>query len=81
MEPAQSQQGSTRRDVDTLRALGLFMTLFSLAVLAGSFWPMSVGARVVNTVAGLILLGCGVGFLAWARSTLKRMEGEKDLKN
>jgi hypothetical protein len=69
----QEQQGPTKRDMETVMLIGFFLVFFALATLAGSLWDMSFRARVVNTVAGLVLLGIGAGALWWAKSMSTRI--------
>ncbi len=53
----------TRRDAETLLALGLFMTVLSIAVLIGTFWAERQHAMIINAVAGLVLFAIGAGFI------------------
>jgi len=63
----------TKRDAETLTALGLFISFLSVLVLIGTFWADSVRAMVVNAVAGAVLLGIGVGMIVWGRITAKKV--------
>jgi hypothetical protein len=76
----QPRPETTQRDVETLYLIGGFLTFFAMATLAGSFWPMSIRARVVNTVAGLVLLGLGLGTLYWAKCSGKSVRDQKSLR-
>jgi hypothetical protein len=62
----------TRRDADTVMAIGVFLVFFATATLIGSFWPMNYRARIVNTIGGLVLLGLGIGALWWSASLKRR---------
>jgi hypothetical protein len=52
------------RDAMVARALGAFLCLMALPVVAGTFFATLPVDRWINAVAGLILLGIGGGFLA-----------------
>lgn len=71
--PQEGQPGPTKRDGETLMLLGTFLVFFAVATLLGGFWPMNYRQRIVNTVAGLILLGIGSGALLWAKSIYTRV--------
>lgn len=60
---AAGQQGHLgRRDAETQIALGLFITVIvAIPVLIGTFWADRAAAAVINVIAGLVLLGVGVG--------------------
>lgn len=68
------QQQPTKRDMETILIIGVFLVFFALATLLGSLWDMSFRARVVNTVAGTVLLGFGLGGLYWVYSMKKRIK-------
>lgn len=70
--PEKQTQQPTRRDADTVLAIGVFLVFFASATLIGSFWPMNYRARVVNTIGGLVLLGLGIGALWWSASMKRR---------
>ena len=57
----------TARDPMVARALGAFLCVMALPVLAGTFFATLPVDRWINGVAGLILLTIGGGFLARAR--------------
>ena len=67
--PAQEGGQFAKRDAETQMVLGSFVTLIAIPVLIGSFWATTTRARVVNVVAGLVLLGIGVciAALGWRR--------------
>ncbi len=78
VNPQEGQPGPTKRDAETLLLLGTFLVFFALATLLGGFWPMNYRARIINTIAGLILLGIGSGALLWAKSIYARIrQGNK----
>lgn len=60
-----------QRDAETQMALGVFITILAIPVLIGTLWATHMHARVVNIVAGIVLLGIGVAFLGygWSRRT------------
>ena len=60
-----------QRDSETQMALGVFIFVLSLPVLLGTLWADGMHARVVNIVAGVVLLGIGVGLFGygWSRRT------------
>lgn len=60
------------RDTETLMALGIFMTVMSLPVLVATIWAGPPFDQVVNFVAGLTLLGIGLGMLYKGRTALRR---------
>ena len=72
-EPEEQHQ-PTKRDMETVLIIGVFLVFFALATLLGSFWEMSFRARFVNTVAGLVLMGFGLGALYWSYRMKKRIK-------
>jgi len=63
-----------KRDAETNIALGGFIALLSIAVLAGTLFAESSHARVVNAIAGLILLAVGAGFLLTGMKAHKKLD-------
>ena len=51
----------TRRDAETLMVLGGFVAVIAVPVLLGTAWAGRTSAMVVNIIAGLVLLGVGIG--------------------
>lgn len=71
---AERKADLSKRDAETQLALGLFVIIIALPVLAGTFWADRIHAAVVNVIAGLVLMGVGVGlayFGARARARMK----------
>lgn len=64
----------TRRDAATLMALGIFITVLAVPVLAGTFWAQRFHAAVVNIGAGVVLLGIGIGFIVRGKWTLRNLD-------
>lgn len=60
-----------KRDAETQMALGIFISILAIPVLIGSIWAPAIHARIVNIIAGVILLGIGLAFLGygWSRRT------------
>lgn len=50
-----------KRDAETQIVLGSFVAFIAVPVLIGTLWADKLSARVVNVVAGLVLLGIGLG--------------------
>ena len=69
----QDGQDHTRRDSETQIVLGAFVSVIALPVLVGTFWAETPHARIVNIVAGLVLLGIGLGMVAWGFRTKKKI--------
>ncbi|GMQ80509.1 MAG: hypothetical protein BMS9Abin04_510 [Planctomycetia bacterium] len=70
-----------RRDSLSLTIIGAFFALFSLLVLAGTFWEHRVRGIVVNIASGLTLLAVGAGMIAygyWLRRTSSPAPGDGD---
>jgi len=68
----------TRRDAETQMVLGIFITYISIPVLIGTFFAVRPHAMIVNVIAGVVLLGIGVGMAVWGRKRLKGLkEGEE----
>ena len=52
-----------KRDAETNLALGAFILILGIAVLAGTMYAESTQAMTVNAIAGGILLLIGIGFV------------------
>lgn len=63
----------TRRDAETQMILGAFVTVISIPVLIGTFWATTPHARIVNVVAGLVLLGVGLAIALWGLRTKRSL--------
>jgi len=61
-----------KRDGETQTVLGIFITVLSVPVVIGTFWAENVRQVVVNLAAGFVLMGIGIGIVAWGRATAKR---------
>lgn len=61
-----------KRDAETQTLLGLFVAILSIPVLIGTAWAENYRQVVVNVIAGLVLLGIGVGITIWGRITAKK---------
>lgn len=61
-----------RRDGAVAAVLGLFFVVLGLPVLAGTFFAGATIDRVINVVAGLLILAVGAAFLLWARRLVRR---------
>lgn len=67
----------TRRDAETLRALGYFIVALAIPVLIGTYFAFQSHkshAVVVNVIAGVILLSIGVGFVLRGHWTLRHLD-------
>ena len=62
-----------RRDAETQTMLGLFVGIMSLPVLVGTAFAEKPAAMIVNGVAGLVLLGVGVGLASWGIRARRRL--------
>ena len=62
-----------QRDAETQMALGIFITILSLPVIVGTLWANNMHSRVVNIVAGTVLLGVGVALLTYGWSKRSKM--------
>jgi hypothetical protein len=69
----QQHDHHTKRDAETLFVLGLFVTVLAVPVLIGTIWAQTGIQTVVNLVAGIILLGIGVGMVLRGRSVGKSL--------
>jgi hypothetical protein len=58
-----------------LRIMGAFFTVFGVLVLIGQGWPQSPSERLVNAIAGVLLLGIGVGVIGMAGRLARRKQG------
>ena len=58
--PADKHGQFKKRDAESQIVLGSFVTLISIPALIGTYWAKTPHARVVNVVAGLVLLGIGL---------------------
>jgi len=63
----------TKRDAETQTAIGIFVAYISIPVIVGAFLVDKVHWKVVNGVAGLVLLGIGVAIIVWGRKTAKKV--------
>lgn len=68
-------QGHTRRDGETLLMLGAFIAILSLPVLAGTLFieGEEIFPKIVNTLAGVILLAIGAALAYRGKHYLSRM--------
>ena len=58
-----SENNHQKRDAETNVALGAFIAMLSVAVLAGTYFARTSHAQIVNAIAGFVLLLVGIGFL------------------
>lgn len=63
----------TKREAETQVVLGVFLSVIALPVLLGTFWAHTGRAMVVNGIAGVVLLGIGIGLTIWGRVTAKKV--------
>ena len=72
---SEEKQQPTKRDMETVLIIGVFLVFFALATLMGPVMEeIGFRGKVVNTVAGLVLMGFGLGALYWAYSMKKRIK-------
>lgn len=62
----------TKREAETQMVLGIFLSVIAVPVLIGTLWADTGHAMVVNAVAGIVLLGIGIGLAVWGRITAKK---------
>lgn len=63
------------RDAETQIVLGIFVSVLAIPVLIGTFWSdVQPHAGIVNFVAGLVLLGVGLGLLLFGTRARKRIK-------
>ncbi len=60
-----------RREGTTAILLGAFLAALALAVLTGIFFADAGIDRWLNLGAGLVILGVGLGFIAYGRRSLE----------
>jgi hypothetical protein len=72
-KPAEAPTDHTKRDAETQKVLGIFITYISIPVLIGTYWAENARAMIVNATAGLVLLAIGVGMAVWGTKTSKRI--------
>ena len=65
-----SENPSERPAFEPLKAIGLFLSVFGLAVIGAMLLDMSSADRVINLISGLVIMAIGgVAFaLGWLRS-------------
>lgn len=66
-------QHHTRRDAETLIALGLFMVVMALPVMLGTFWAGHGFTQAVNFLSGFVLFGVGAGMCYKGRRDLRKL--------
>lgn len=64
----------TKRDAESLTALGIFLIVLAIPVLIGTFWAEGNVQRVVNVAAGMIVGGIGVAMLLRGRWTGRHLD-------
>jgi hypothetical protein len=64
----------TRRDAETLIALGLFMVTMSLPVMVGTIWAGHGYSQAVNFISGLVLFAVGAGMTGKGWRDLRRLK-------
>lgn len=64
----------TKRDAETQTVLGAFVTFLSIPVVIGTFFATTTHSRVVNLVAGLVLMAIGIGIIVWGRVTASKVK-------
>ncbi len=73
-EPTNSLES---RDASTAFILGGFFLLFSLPVLAGTFYSELSIDRIINVCAGLIIMAVGMGFVLRGNVLRRRVRGRR----
>ena len=64
----------TKRDAESLIALGIFLIVLAVPVLIGTIWAEGNMQRVINVVAGMIVGGIGVAMLLRGRWTGRHLD-------
>lgn len=67
-------QKHTRRDAETLIALGLFMVVMALPVMLGTIWAGHGFSQAVNFIAGFVLFAIGAGMCYKGRRDMRRLD-------
>jgi hypothetical protein len=70
---AEAPTDHSKRDAETQKVLGIFITYISIPVLIGTYWAENARAMIVNATAGLVLLAIGIGMAVWGAKTSKRI--------
>jgi hypothetical protein len=75
-------QSEKARNFEPLRAVGVFMTVFGVTVMAAAFMDMPMIGRAINVGAGtiMVLLGVGGMLLGWKRARARKAELEAEGK-
>ncbi len=69
-----SDNKNSKRDAETNVALGAFITVLGIAVLAGTFFAQTTRALTVNAIAGGILVAIGIGFWVSGSRAYKKLK-------
>lgn len=69
-----TEQNNDRPAFEPLRAIGMFLAVFGLAVIGAAFLEMPGADKVINAVSGIVILAAGVGafILGMSRSASKK---------
>ena len=59
------------------KVLGLFIFYFGIVIIGATFFTTTFVGQMTNLLAGIVLLGIGLGMILKARQTLKNLQ--KDL--
>jgi hypothetical protein len=63
----------TARDAETQLVLGIFIAVISIPVIIGTLWADTKAAMTVNLIAGIVLLGAGIGLMLVSRRTKSKL--------
>lgn len=69
-----------RRDADSLFVIGCFFIVLAIAVLVGTHWAETERARVVNVVAGGLLLLIGLGAAGYGLAVKLKLKRRRRAK-
>ena len=56
------------------RVLGLFVVYFGIVIIGATFFTDTFVGQMTNLVAGIVLLGIGLGMVLIAQKTLKNLQ-------
>jgi len=71
--PTEAPTDHSKRDAETQKVLGIFITYISIPVVIGTYWAETTRAMVVNATAGLVLFGIGIAMAVWGAKTSKKL--------
>jgi hypothetical protein len=73
--PQHTEDDHNQRDSESFRMLGAFLIVLASIVLLATVFQDPGHARVINFIAGLVLVGLGAAMTWWGLTLRRRVQG------